>query len=246
MWVQVALVQAGQKIILFDYNASRSGSVPIKLLEGFQGYLQTDGYEGYAAIGRTPGITNQGCWAHARRKFDEAIKGQKDPKKTGKAHAGLALIQKLYRIEREIKERPPDDKQRLRQQRSLPILDRLRQWLEKSLPQVPPKSLLGKALHYLHNQWDKLVCYCDEGYLRMDNNLAENAIRPFVVGRKAWLFSNSERGARASANLYSLVETAKACGKEPYAYLKDVFTRLPAAQTGEDIEQLLPWNINSV
>ena len=168
------------------------------------------------------------------------------PKKTGKAHAGLALIQKLYRIEREIKESPPDDKQRLRQQRSLPILDRLRQWLEKSLLHVPPKSLLGKALHYLHNQWDKLVCYCDEGYLRMDNNLAENAIRPFVVGRKAWLFSNSERGARASANLYSLVETAKACGREPYAYLKDVFTRLPAAQTGEDIEQLLPWNINSV
>lgn len=244
MWVQVAELQENQRIILFDYAASRSGSVPVRLLEGFRGYLQTDGYEGYAAIGRQPDITSQGCWAHARRKFDEAIKGQKDPKKTGKAHAGLALIQKLYRIEREIKESPPNDKKHLRQQRSIPILDQLRQWLERSLPQAPPKSLLGKALRYLHNQWDKLVRYCDEGYLRMDNNLAENAIRPFVVGRKAWLFSNSQKGARASANLYSLVETAKACGLEPYAYLKEVFARLPAVKTVNDIEQLLPWNIN--
>ena len=216
----------------------------MKLLEGYQGYLQTDGYEGYAAIGRQPRVVNQGCWAHARRKFDEAIKGQKDPKKTGKAHAGLALIQKLYRIEREIKDSSPGDKKRLRHDKSVPILNQLRQWLEKSLPQVPPKTLLGKALHYLHNQWDKLVRYCDEGYLRMDNNLAENAIRPFVVGRKAWLFSNSQKGARASANLYSLVETAKACGLEPYAYLKDVLTLLPAAETVDDIEQLLPWNRN--
>ena len=245
MWLQVAEPQNDQKIILFDYAAGRSGSVPVKLLEGYQGYLQTDGYEGYTAIGRQPGIISQGCWAHARRKFDEAIKGQKDPKKTGKAHAGLALIQKLYRIEREIKESPPDDKQRLRQQRSVPILDQLRQWLEKSLPQVPPKSLLGKALHYLHNQWDKLVRYVDESYLRMDSNLAENANRPFVVGRKAWLFSNSQKGARASANLYSLVETAKTCGLEPYAYLKEVFTQLPAAETVVEIEKLLPWNINN-
>ena len=156
MWVLVAEPLENQRIILFVYAPSRSGSVPVKLLEGYQGYLQTDGYEGYTAIGQQPGIISQGCWAHVRLKFDEAIKGQKDPKKTGKAHAGLALLQKLYRIEREIKESPPDDKQRLRQQRSVPILDQLRQWLEKSLPQVPPKSLLGKALHYLHNQWDKL------------------------------------------------------------------------------------------
>ncbi len=121
--------------------------------------------------------------------------------------------------------------------------EQLRQWLDKSLPQVPPKTLLGKALQYLHNQWDKLIRYCDEGYLRMDNNLAENAIRPFVVGRKAWLFSNSQKGADASANLYSLIETAKACGVEPYAYQKEVFTQLPSVKSVEDIEQLLPWNV---
>lgn len=209
MWVQVAEPLENQRIILFDYAPSRSGQVPLKLLDGYQGYLQTDGYERYATIGRQSGVINQGCWAYARRKFDEAINGQKDPKKAGKAHKGLALIQKLYRIERDIKDSPPGDKKRLHQEKSVPILNQLRQWLDKSVRLILPKSLLSKALHYLHSQWDKLVCYVNEGYLRMDNNLAEKAIRPFVVGRKAWLFSKSQKGACASANLYSLVETAK-------------------------------------
>ena len=130
----------------------------------------------------------------------------------------------------------------MREEQSQPILQQLRQWLDKSLPQVPPKTLLGKALTYLNNQWHKLIRYCEAGYLRMDNNLAENAIRPFVVGRKAWLFSQSVEGAKASANLYSLVETAKACGLEPCGYLRVVFTELPKADSIEAIEQLLPWN----
>ncbi|MCG8046388.1 MAG: IS66 family transposase [Candidatus Thiodiazotropha endolucinida] len=245
MWVQVAEPVPDHRVILFDYDPSRSGSVPVRLLEGFKGYLQTDGYEGYAAISRQEGVINQGCWAHARRKFNEAIKGLKTGAKTGKAYMGMAYIQKLYRIEREIKDCSCEEKKMIRQQKSRDILSQLRQWLDKSLPQTPPKTLLGKALNYLNNQWDKLIRYCDEGYLRMDNNLAENAIRPFVIGRKAWLFSTSQAGANASANLYSLVETAKACGLEPYAYLKEVFTQLPAAKTLADIEQLLPWNQNS-
>ena len=245
MWGQVAEPEPDHKVVLFNYAPSRSGSVPMELLSGFKGYLQTDGYQGYAAIGRQEGVISQGCWAHARRKFDETIKGQKKNSKTGKAHTGLAYIQKLYRIERTLVEKTIEEKKSVRQEQSLPILKQLRQWLDKSLPQVPPKTLLGKALHYLHNQWDKLIRYCDEGYLRMDNNLAENAIRPFVVGRKAWLFSNSQKGADASANLYSLIETAKACGVEPYAYLKMVFARLPAAKNSEDIEQLLPWRVRN-
>ncbi len=242
MWVQVAEPVAGKKVILFDYDPSRSGSVPLRLLAGYQGYLQTDGYEGYSAVCRQPGVLSQGCWAHARRKFDEAIKGQKDKSKVGKSHMGLSYIRKLYRVEHGIKDSPPEERKRVRQELSQPILKQLRQWLDKSLPQVPPKTLLGKALHYLNNQWKKLIRYCDEGYLRMDNNLAENAIRPFVVGRKAWLFSNSVDGAKASANLYSLVETAKACGLEPFRYLKHVFTLLPRAESIKEIEQLLPWN----
>ena len=244
MWVQVSEPTPGEYVVLFDYAPTRSGSVPLKLLEGFKGYLQTDGYEGYAAVGRQEGVISQGCWAHARRKFDEAIKGQKKGSKPGKAHVALSYIQKLYRIEKRIAGRPPDEIKAIRQQESCPILQQLRQWLDKSLAQVPPKSLSGKALHYLHNQWDKLVRYTEAGYLRMDNNLAENAIRPFVVGRKAWLFSQSQKGARASANLYSLIETAKACALEPYAYLAKVFEQLPKADTVEAIEKLLPWNQN--
>ncbi|WP_143821157.1 IS66 family transposase, partial [Motiliproteus sp. MSK22-1] len=156
MWVQVAGGASRHRVTLFDYDPSRSGSVPERLLAGYKGYIQTDGYEGYAAIGRQEGVINQGCWAHARRKFDEAIKAQGKPQKAGKAQMGLSYIQKLYRIEKQITDQPPDKKLEVRQQQSQKILANLRKWLEKSLPQVPPKSALGKALYYLHNQWDKL------------------------------------------------------------------------------------------
>ncbi len=130
MWVQVSEPLPGEHVVLFDYAPTRSGSVPVKLLEGFKGYLQTDGYEGYAAVGRQEGVISQGCWAHARRKFDEAIKGQKKGSKPGKAHVALYYIQKLYRIEKRIAGRPPDEIKAIRQQESCPILQQLRQWLE--------------------------------------------------------------------------------------------------------------------
>jgi len=246
MWVQVS--QSDKKsVILFDYDPSRSGSVPSRLLAGYQGYLQTDGYEGYSAIASEKGVIHQGCWAHARRKFDEAIKAQGKLKKgqaakAGKAQMGLSYIQKLYRIEKEIKELSPDKRYKVRQERSLKVLNELHGWLEKALPQTPPKTALGQALTYLHNQWDKLARYCDAGHLRMDNNLAENALRPFVIGRKNWLFSTSQAGAHASANLYSLIETAKANGLEPWEYMVEVMTHLPAADSVDQLESLLPWN----
>ena len=130
-----------------------------------------------------------------------------------------------------------------RQQHAQPILDELRTWLDESLPQVPPQSATGKALYYLHNEWPKLIGYLNDGRLEVDNNLTENAIRPFVIGRRNWLFSDSVRGVQASANLYSLIETAKANGLEPHAYLRRVFTDLPRAETVEAIEALLPGNI---
>jgi transposase len=162
--------------------------------------------------------------------------------KAGKADQGLAFIQKLYALEKSIKDQPPDERYRRRQQEAKPIIDKLRAWLEKSLPHVPPQSAIGKALLYLQNQWDRLVRYLDDGHYPIDNNRAENAIRPFTVGRKNWLFANSQAGAKASANLYSLIETAKANGLNPYAYLKVVFKELPNAQSLEAIEALLPWN----
>ena len=247
LWVQLA-PEPG--VVLYDYDASRSAEVPKRLLAGFEGFLQTDGYEGYGAIGQEPGITHVGCWAHARRKFDEALKAQRSSAKKkrslkeSKALQGLAFIQKLYKIERQIREKPPDEIHRIRQERSRPVMERLRSWLTEAIPRVPPQSLTGKALAYLDGQWPKLIRVLEDGRLPLDTNRVENAIRPFVVGRKNWLFADTVRGAQASANLYSLIETAKDNGLEPFAYLRHVLTELPAAITLDDVEQLLPRRVD--
>jgi transposase len=247
LWVQLA-PEPG--VVLYDYDASRSAEVPKQLLAGFEGFLQTDGYEGYGAIGQEPGITHVGCWAHARRKFDEALRAQKSSArkkrslKQSKALQGLAFIQKLYKIERQIQEKPPDDVHRIRQERSRPVMEKLRSWLTEAIPRVPPQSLTGKALAYLDGQWPKLIRVLEDGRLPLDTNRVENAIRPFVVGRKNWLFADTVRGAQASANLYSLIETAKANGIEPFAYLRYVLTELPAATTLDEVEALLPRHVD--
>jgi len=247
LWVQHA---PDRGIVLYDYDASRSAEVPKRLLAGFQGFLQTDGYEGYGALGQEPGITHVGCWAHARRKFTEALKAQKTSSskkrsaKESKALQGLGFIQKLYQIERTIQEKPPDERHRIRQQRSQPVMDKLRDWLKDAIPRVPPQSLTGKALTYLDDQWPKLVRVLDDGRLPLDTNAVENAIRPFVVGRKNWLFADTVRGAEASANLYSLIETAKHHELDPFAYLRHVLAALPGAQTVDEVEALLPSNVD--
>ena len=233
-----------QPVVLYDYDPGRGAGVPKRLLAGFTGYLQTDGYDGYNAVVAVNGLTHVGCMAHARRKFSEAVKAQGKHKKRGKAHRGLALIQKLYRVEKQARRLHPEERYARRQQQARPVLDDLRSWLDDTLPLVPPTSATGKALNYLHREWDKLIHYLDDGRLEIDNNGAENAIRPFVVGRKNWLFSASVKGVKASANLYSLIETAKANGLEPYAYLRYLFTELPQAETVEAIEALLPGNID--
>jgi transposase len=239
MWCMAADVK-GASVVLYHYSDSRSQATPNTLLSGYRGGLMVDGYNGYQPACDTENITRLGCWAHARRKFVDAQKAQ-TTKKAGKADYALAGIQKLYRIEKEAKAFTPEERYQLRQEKAKPIIEKLRQWLEKSLTQVPPKTLIGKALTYLLNQWRHLVRYLENGLYPIDNNRAENTIRPFVVGRKNWLFANSQAGANASANLYSLIETAKAQNLEPYSYLKDVFTRLPNALTVEDIDALLPW-----
>jgi transposase len=233
-----------QPIVLYDYDPGRGASVPTRLLAGFTGYLQTDGYDGYNAVVAKNELTHVGCMAHARRKFSEAVKAQGKKKKRGKAHQGLALIQKLYRVEKQARKLGPEDRHACRQQHARPVLDELRAWLDEALLQVPPTSATGKALNYLNREWGKLIRYLDDGRLEIDNNGAENAIRPFVIGRKNWLFSASVKGVKASANLYSLIETAKANSLEPYAYLRYLFTDLPKAETVEAIEALLPGNLS--
>jgi transposase len=245
MWVQ----RGGppeQPVIRFSYSPSRSQEVADQLLLDFQGILQTDGYAGYLTPCAKNGLRHAGCWAHVRRKFDEALKAQ-DPKataKAGKASEALVTIQALYRIEKAIKDLPVADKLQIRQQKAVPILNAMKDWLDTSLTRVPPSTLTGKALTYLSNQWPTLTVYCEDGHLDIDNNAIERAIRPFVIGRNNWMFSDTVKGVNASANLYSLVETAKLNGLEPYRYLHHVFNELPKAQTLEDIEQLLPWNVD--
>jgi len=247
MWVRRG-GPPNQTVILFDYEQSRGANVPARLLKGFRGILQTDGYDGYAAVTRGNDITWVGCLAHVRRKFDEALKAQKKKGRGGLAKQGFDFIQRLYRVEREARERglDADPRKVLRDEKAKPIWNELRQWLDGALGQVPPKSLTGKALNYTHAQWPRLIRVLDDGRIEVDNNRCENAIRPFVLGRKAWLFADTPAGATASARLYSLIETAKANSLEPYAYLARVFADLPAAIAAEDdaeIEKLLPWNV---
>ena len=240
MWVQTG-GPPNKPVILFDYSTSRAQEVPTRLLDGYRGYVMTDDYAGYNALGAQDGVERLGCWAHARRKFVEAQKVQ--PKgKTGRADIALNLINKLYGVERDSKESSDEVRKAARVERSLPLLTQLKSWVEKTQPQVTTQNALGKAIGYLASNWSKLERYVEHGYLPIDNNAAERAIRPFVIGRKNWLFSDTPKGATASAQLYSLVETAKANGQEPYAWLRHVLERLPQASSVEDYEALLPWN----
>ncbi len=249
MWV----IRGGppdQPVVIFEYDASRSAEVPSRLLEGFRGTLQTDGYAGYNQACKDNQIIRIGCWDHARRKFVDAIKGmsskQKHSGKVSKADVALSKIRKLYKIEDDIKSMTPKARFEQRQQLSLPILEDLKSWLEKNISKLPKDSLTYTAMYYTLNQWDTLIGYCEAGHLRISNVLAENAIRPLAVGRRNWLFSDTPKGAQGSATCYSLIETAKANGLEPYDYLHHVLQHIAEADTVEKLEALLPWNIKKV
>ena len=234
---------------LFAYDPSRSGEVAARLLDGFTGILQVDGYSGYGAVCEQQGIRRIGCMDHARRKFVEAARAGAGGKRKGKgqvskADVALGHIRHLYRIEREIADRSPEEKYRARQALSLPKLEAFKDWLTKNQSRTLKDSLTRKAIDYALNQWAFLIGYCDDGHLHISNALAENAIRPFAVGRKAWLFADTTRGAHASAAMYSLIETAKANELEPRAYLLHILERIGSADTLEKLEALLPWNVD--
>lgn len=225
-----------RRIVIYDYQHSRAGACPVDYLKDFTGYLQVDGYVGYENAQLL--TTLVGCMAHARRKFIDAKKAQ--PKgKSGKADMAIATIQKLYRIEASIKDKEAAKKYTIRHEQAVPLLNDFKAWLEQSALQVPPKSVLGKAIAYTLRQWHKLIRYVDDGRLSIDNNRAERAIKPFVIGRKNWLFSNTSSGANASAILYSLIETAKANGVSPFDYLEWLLEEMP--KNPENIDALMPW-----
>ena len=238
-----------QPVVWYQYADSRSGQVPIDFLfpEGqalpqADMYLVTDGYSGYHALAKAPGILGHGaCWAHVRRRFVEATYARKP---TAPAHQMVALISKLYRIEQLTRDQSPSERSALRREKAAPVLEQIKAWLDRYVAKVLPKSPLGTAIAYTLKLWPGLITYLQDGHIEIDNNRAENAIRPFVVGRKGWLFSGSPRGAHASAALYTLVETAKANKLEPWAYLNHLFEQLPLAQSETALLNLLPQNLS--
>jgi transposase len=244
MWVQAN--GSGPPIRLFAYSPTRSTVQAAELYAGIGSgtALMTDGYAPYDAVANTYGLVHLGCWAHARRYLIEAEEVL--PKASRADHpiaAFLARIGLLFALEVQAKELDDAQRQQLRAERSQPLLAELEALLLQHLHTVLPQSAFGKALHYLHGQWRKLTRYVDDGRWPISNNLCENAIRPFVVGRRNWLFCDTVAGAHASANLYSLIETAKANRIEPYRYLVALFKGLPRAQSADAYEALLPWNI---
>lgn len=243
MWVR-RTGDIEQPIILFDYNPRRTGAVVKTLLSDYQGYLQTDDYASYLKTGASDGITHLGCMAHARRKFTDAQKVSPSKKShVSKADMAVNMIKVLYAIEANIKVKTPKERYLIRQEKSVPQLNKMKAWLDKALQNTLPKGKAGEALLYMHKNWSKLTAYTQDGRLNIDNNPVENAIRPFAIGRKNWMFSSSQNGAKASAMLYSIIETAKANRLEPYEYLRTLFARLPSCETLEDFESMLPWRV---
>ena len=246
LWVQMS--GAGPPLRLFTYAQNRSGATAQRLYDGVQrgAAFVTDGYEVYDGIAQAHQLVHLGCWSHARRRFIDAEAALPRTARSPEQPATqfVALIRELYAVEARARalELDAGGRLRLRQEHSTAVLARIEQLLLAHLHSVAPQSLLGKALHYVHGQWPKLKRFVDDGDYPIDNNACENAIRPFVVGRRNWLFSDTVGGAQASANLYSLIQTALANSVDPYRYLRLLFARLPSATTVDDYEALLPWH----
>lgn len=222
---------------VFDFTESRSRDGPLTFLKSYRGYLQADALSSYHGLyqgetGRQ--VIEVGCWAHARRKFYDA----KDSDKA-RAHIALAQIRRLYALEKQAKEMSDAERCALRQEQALPILAEFRSWLGEQVDQVLPKSAMGEALTYALNQWQALCRYTEAGYLPIDNNAAERALRAIAIGRKNWLFYGSTNGGQTAAVLCSFTSTCARVGVEPFAYLRDVYTRLPS-HPADQLAELLP------
>jgi transposase len=250
MWVFCG-GQSDQPAYLYCYYPTRSGQVALGFLQNYKGCIQSDDFSGYDHLDQNPAIRHLGCWAHARRKFVEVAKARK--KVRGKvdgpkslADEAMEYIAAIYLVEKQAREKgyTPDELHALRQEKAKPVLEQFRTWLERTRPLTPPKGLLGIATAYALSNWPKLIVYLEDGRLRPDNNVAENAIRPFVLGRKNWLFAGHPNGADAGATFFSLIETAKANGLEPFGYLRHIFEKLPLIENPDGYRSLLPWIVN--
>ena len=228
-----------EKTVFFDYQHGRSREGPSKLLKDFTGYLQTDGYSVYDLISKRKSITHLNCMAHARRGFEKALPYDKE-----KAGHAMDIFQKLYAIESEAREGnlSPEERYNLRLEQALPLLNELGQWIVETYKMSLPKSPMGKALSYCIPRWDKLINYLHDGSLEIDNNLAENTIRPIALGRKNYLFAGSERGAQRAAMFYSFFGTCKKNNVNPFEWLRKVLEMIPEHKVNK-LHELLPQNL---
>jgi len=239
----------GKPVVFFHYNKSRGGSVAQELLAGFSGrYYQCDGYAGQKMAVDKHTVSVIGCMDHARRKFVEAEKALPKKKKNttiAKCTVARSKIDALYTIERKMKELKLNEDERYdyRQKHAVPKLEKLNAWLTQNESKIAKDTLTHKAIKYALNQWENLIGYCQHGQLDISNIKCENAIRPFAVGRRGWLFSDTPKGARAGAVFYTLIETAKENGLDPYSYIQHLCRHIASAETAEDVEALLPWNV---
>jgi transposase len=242
MWLY-ASGRYSHSIRLYEYQRTHAGEYPLKFLAGFSGYLHVDGNAVYKKL---PGVMPSGCWAHARRKYADIIKILPPAlQKNGNtpAHIGRNFCNKLFGIERDLKDAAPDERHAGRQLRSCTVLNEYREWLDKMVIETTSQNKLGEAIRYSINQWEDLIRFLEDGRLEIDNNRAERAIKPFVIGRKAWMFANTPNGAKASAIAYSIVETAKENDLDPLKYLTHLFEKLPNINLKDKtaIEELMPW-----
>lgn len=223
--------------VAFEFTESRSGEHPERFLDGYSGYLQADAFAGFNRLFTDGRIVEVGCFAHARRKFYEVAQTHPPP---GLAHEALVFIGRLYEIEARIKDQPPPERYTTRQSESVPILTRFKAWLEGHYPTLLPRSALGIAFYYALSNWEALTRYAENGMLSIDNNTVERSIRPLALGRRNYLFVGSDRGGRAAATIYSIVETARLNGREPFWYLADLLARLPGHRSNR-VAELLPF-----
>jgi len=230
------------QIVLYDYQVSRGQEHPKRFLSGYTGYLQTDGYAAYAKL---KNITQVGCLAHVRRKFKDAMDVLKDPQaqKDSMSYIGFNYCNRLYSIEKKIRDFPLEERNEERMTLSVPIFEEFQKWVKDQTLNSLPKSAYGKAITYANNQLPKVRNYLLDPRLDIDNNSAERSIKPFVIGRKNWMFSNTAKGAKASALIYSIVETAKVNNLRVHAYLQFLFTELKDMDEISDdkLDALMPW-----
>ncbi len=227
-----------QNAVLYDYRKGRGREGPKEMLKGFRGYIQSDGYNVYDWFGKKKEITLVNCWAHARRYFEKA----QDYDRKASEHV-LTEIQQLYRIERFCRNvnHSPDERKAIRLEHALPILNSLGKWMAEKFKHTLPKSPMGEALQYTIARWDNLLAYLNDGYLEIDNNLVENAIRPNALGRKNYLFAGSHQGAQRAAMFYSFFGTCKRNNINPFEWLKDVLEKIPTYKANK-LHELLPQN----